>query len=54
MDLALKEETYNRLFKSGLNAKLTLQVKPGVYNLREVIEDVEGKITCSTNSIEIR
>jgi VWFA-related protein len=54
MDLELKEETYQRLLKSGLNAKLTLQLKPGVYALREVLEDGEGKLACSTNPIEIR
>ena len=54
MDLELKEATFERLSKTGLNAKLTLQVKPGVYQLREVLEDAEGKMACSTNPIEIR
>jgi VWFA-related protein len=54
MDLALKEETYNRFAKSGLNAKLTLQVPPGVYKLREVVEETGGKMSCSTNPIEVR
>jgi hypothetical protein len=54
MELAFKEDTYNRFAKTGLNAKLTLQVPPGVYNLREVVEDAEGKLACSTRSIEIR
>jgi VWFA-related protein len=54
MDLALKEETYNRFAKTGLNAKLTLEVPPGVYKLREVVEEIEGKMACSTNPIEVR
>ena len=54
MDLALKEDTYNRFAKSGINAKLTLQVAPGVYKLREVVEEIEGKMACSTNPIEVR
>jgi hypothetical protein len=54
MELALKEETYRRFEKGGLNAKLTLQVRPGTYKLREVVEDGAGKMTCSTNPIEVR
>ena len=54
MDLALKEGTYNRFAKSGLNAKLTLQVPPGLYKLREVVEEIGGKMSCSTNPIEVR
>jgi VWFA-related protein len=54
MELALKEETYHRILKSGLNAKLTLQVRPGVYKLREVVEESGGKMACSTNPIEVK
>jgi VWFA-related protein len=54
MELALKEETYNRFAKSGLNAKLTLQAPAGTYTLREVVEEIEGKMACSTNPIELR
>src|ERR1700722_15747262 len=54
MDLALKEETYSRFAKTGLNAKLTLEVPPGAYKLREVVEEIEGKMACSTNPIEVR
>ena len=54
MDVAFKEDTYNRFAKTGLNAKLTLQVPPGVYSLREVVEEAQGKMACSTHPIEIR
>jgi VWFA-related protein len=54
MDLALTEKTYNRFAKTGLNAKLTLQAPAGVYKLREVVEEGEGKMACSTNPIEVR
>lgn len=55
MDLALKEETFNRLAKTGLNAKLSFQLDPGVYQLREVVEEaVEGHLSSSTNSIDLR
>ncbi len=54
MELSLKEATYNRLAKTGLNAKLALQAPPGVYSVREVVEETaERKLACSTHSIEI-
>jgi VWFA-related protein len=55
MDLALKPGTYDRLVKTGLNAKLTFQLDPGVYKLREVVEDaVDRHLSSSTNSIDVR
>lgn len=54
MDLALKADTYSRLAKTGLNAKLTLEVAPGAYQLREVVEEAGGQLACSTHPIEIR
>ena len=55
MDLALKQETFDRLVKTGLNAKLTFQLSPGVYKLREVVEEgVDGPVSSSTNSIDVR
>lgn len=55
MDLALKQETFDRLAKTGLNAKLTFQLSPGVYKLREVVEEaVDGHLSSSTNSIDVR
>jgi VWFA-related protein len=55
MDLALKPDTYDRLVKTGLNATLTFQLDPGVYQLREVVEDAfDGHLSSSTNSIDIR
>jgi len=55
MDLALKQETYDRLVKSGLNAELSFQAPPGVYALREVVQDtVGGKLSAATHSIDLR
>lgn len=54
MDLALKDRTYTRLTMNGLTAKLTLEAPPGSYQLREVVEDGGGKMSCSTNPIEVR
>ncbi len=55
MDLALKPETYDRLAKSGLNAELSFQVAPGLYSLREVVqESVNGALSSSTNPIDVK
>lgn len=54
MELSLKESTYNRLAKSGLNSKLALQAPPGTYSVREVVEEsAERKLACSTHTIQI-
>jgi hypothetical protein len=54
MDLALTDESYARLTKSGITAKTFLQTPPGRYRLREVIQDTEGKLFASTVPIEVR
>ena len=55
MELSLKDATYTRLLKSGINAKLTMPVPPGTYSLREVVEEISGqRFACSTHPIEIR
>jgi len=55
MDLALTQETYDRLAKSGLNAALSFQVAPGVYGLREVVqESVHGGVYASTQSVDLK
>ncbi len=42
MDLRLKKETMDAISSQGLDASLTLEVAPGTYRLREVLEDIEG------------
>jgi VWFA-related protein len=55
MDLALTAETYERLAKTGVNAKLTFQMAPGMYRLREVVEEaVHGAVSSSTNAVDLR
>jgi hypothetical protein len=55
MDLALKPETYDRLVKTGLNAELSFEVAPGVYGLREVVEEaVQSKLSSATHSVDLR
>ena len=55
LDLSLTEATYNRLAAHGVNAKVTLQIPPGSYKLRQVSEEaLEGKIACSTHAIQVK
>ena len=55
MDLALTDATYQRLSSKGVNAIITLPASPGLYKLRQVAEEaVDGKLACSTHSIEIK
>ena len=55
MDLALTQETYDRLLKTGLNAELSFEVMPGVYGLREVVEEaVSGKLSSATHQVDLK
>jgi VWFA-related protein len=54
MDLELTETTFARLTQTGVNARLSLEAPPGVYRLREVVQDaVEGKLAASNQDIRI-
>ena len=55
MDLALKQETYDRLAATGLNAKLSFLLPAGDYKLRAVVEEaVKSGIAASTYPVEVR
>jgi VWFA-related protein len=55
MELALKDATYQNLARNGINAKLSFEMPPGVYKLREVVEEAVGSnIASSTNSVDLR
>jgi len=55
MELALKQATYENLARTGVNAKLSFEMPPGVYSLREVVEEaVGGNLASSTNSVDLR
>jgi VWFA-related protein len=55
MEMALKDATYESLARTGVNAKLSFELAPGVYSLREVIEEaVNGNLASSTNSVDLR
>jgi VWFA-related protein len=49
---ALKEDSSNRL-AGGMDTGLTLVASPGKYRLRTVLEDEAGKLTTSSQPIEI-
>jgi hypothetical protein len=55
MELALKDNTYQRLRSTGVSAVVTLPVLPGVYKLRQVSEEaMDGKLACSTHPIKVQ
>jgi VWFA-related protein len=53
MDLALKDDSLARLTGSGVNAGLKLAAPPGVYKLRVVVQDAEGKMASLDQDVEI-
>ena len=54
VQFALKEATFAQLSQNGMNASLTLPVPAGAYRFRGVVqESVDGKVTASTQNIEI-
>jgi VWFA-related protein len=55
MDLRLKPETLASLLDKGLNAKLSVQIDPGNYRLRQVIQEVgDGQITTFNRNVTIQ
>lgn len=54
VEFALKEDTYNRM-ADGFEAGLTLVAPSGKYRLRGVVQEaVEGKLTTSTQPVEVQ
>ena len=55
MDLKLKEATFAQISRDGVNAKATLQLPPGRYRLRQVVQEVVGgRIATINREVEIR
>jgi VWFA-related protein len=55
MDLRLKKETLATVSNQGLDAKLSLQVPPGNYRLRQVVQETgDGHITAISRTVQIR
>ena len=53
IDLALKQDTYERSLEGGFNATALLQAPKGKYRLRGVAEVGSGAITATTLEVEI-
>lgn len=55
MDFAMADATYTRLSASGINAGLNLDVPPGKYRLRAVVQEASGgKMASSNLNIEVK
>ena len=55
MHLALRQDSFEKLEGSGINAGFTLEAAPGSYHLRVVATDaVEGKIYASSQPVVVR
>ena len=55
MDFAMADATYARLSASGINAGINLDVPPGKYRLRAVVQEaVDGKMASSNVNVEVK
>jgi hypothetical protein len=55
MELNLRDATFAQISKDGVEARATLQAPPGIYRLREVVQEVVGgKMGASSRTVEIR
>lgn len=54
MDLALKQENFERFSKSGITGAMSLEAPPGNYRLRVVVEEaVKGEMSATIQKIQI-
>nr|HEV7952435.1 VWA domain-containing protein [Candidatus Acidoferrales bacterium] len=55
MDMNLKDATFATVSKDGVDARSTLQLPPGTYRLREVVQEVVGgRLAASSQTVEVR
>ncbi|MGB2641335.1 MAG: VWA domain-containing protein [Candidatus Acidiferrum sp.] len=55
MDLALKPENFERFSKSGISGVMQLEVPPGDYRLRMVVQEaVHGRMSAMSKELQIR
>ncbi len=55
MELALKPESLERFSKTGINSIMQLEVSPGTYRLRMVVEEaLHGGVTATNQNLQIR
>jgi VWFA-related protein len=54
MELALKPESFDRFAKTGINGVMQLEVPPGTYRLRVVVqESLHGTFSAATKNLQI-
>jgi hypothetical protein len=53
MDFSLKDDTFARLSKDGVNAGLSFTAAPGPYRARVVVQDAQGELASQTQPVEI-
>jgi VWFA-related protein len=55
MDLALKQENFDRFSTTGINGMMSLEAPPGTYRMRVVVEEaVHGTVCAISRQVEIR
>jgi hypothetical protein len=55
MDMKLKDATFEQITRDGVNAKASLQLPPGRYRLRQVVQEVVGgRIATINREVEVR
>jgi VWFA-related protein len=55
MDLALKQESFDRFSKTGISGVMSLEVPPGLYRLRMVVQEaVHGAMNATSKDIQIQ
>ena len=54
MDLALKQDSFERFSKTGVTGAMSLEAPPGNYRLRVVVQEaVKGEIAATTQKIQV-
>lgn len=55
MELALKQDSFERFSKSGITGAMSLEAPPGNYRLRVVVQEAAmGEMSATTQNVEIR
>jgi len=55
MKLALKPESFDRFSRTGINGSMQLEVPPGTYRLRFVVQEaIQGTINATSKELQIR
>jgi VWFA-related protein len=55
MDLALKQDSFERFSKSGITGSMSLEAPPGTYRLRVVVQEaVHGAMSATSQNVQIQ